>query len=51
MMPSNGMCGRGLDVSCVLCRRHKLRVSGTGRFGYAEINGKMGVVDIHQTRL
>jgi RNA-directed DNA polymerase len=34
-----------------LCRRHKLRVSGTGRFGYAEIHGKMGVVDIHQTRL
>jgi len=34
-----------------LCRRHKLRVSGTGRFGYAEIHGKMGVVDIHQARL
>jgi RNA-directed DNA polymerase len=34
-----------------LCRRHKLRVSGTSRFGYAEIHGKMGVVDIHQTRL
>ncbi len=33
-----------------LCRRHKLRVSGTGRFGYAEIHGKMGVVDIRQTR-
>jgi len=23
-----------------LCRRHKLRVSGTGRFGYAEIPGR-----------
>ena len=34
-----------------LCRRHKLRVSGTGRFGYAEIHGKMGVIDIRQTRL
>src|ERR1700712_1278246 len=26
-----------------LCRRHKLRVSGTSRFGYAEIHGQMGV--------
>ena len=34
-----------------LCRRHKLRVSGTGRFGYAEIHGKMGGVDIRQARL
>jgi RNA-directed DNA polymerase len=34
-----------------LCRRHKLRVSGSGRFGYAEIHGEMGVLDIHQTRL
>lgn len=34
-----------------LCRRHKLRVSGTSRFGYAEIRGKIGVVDLHQTRL
>jgi RNA-directed DNA polymerase len=34
-----------------LCRRHKLRVSGTGRFGHAEVHGKMGVVDIHHTRL
>ncbi len=33
-----------------LCRRHKLRVSGTSRFGHAEIHGDMGVVDIHQTR-
>jgi hypothetical protein len=34
-----------------LCRRHKIRVSGTSRFGYAEIHGKIGVVDLHQTRL
>ena len=34
-----------------LCRRHKLRVSGTSRFGHAEVHGEMGVVDIHQTRL
>jgi len=34
-----------------LCRRHKLRVSGTSRFGHAEIYGKIGVVDIHQMRL
>jgi hypothetical protein len=34
-----------------LCRRHKLRVSGTNRFGYAEVFGDVGVVDIHKTRL
>jgi RNA-directed DNA polymerase len=34
-----------------LCRRHKLRVSGTSRFGHAEVHGEMGVVDIHQRRL
>jgi RNA-directed DNA polymerase len=34
-----------------LCRRHKLRVSGTSRFGYAEVHEKMGVVDLHQRRL
>jgi RNA-directed DNA polymerase len=34
-----------------LCRRHKLRVNGTNRFGYAEIYGDLGVVDMHQTRL
>lgn len=33
-----------------LCRRHKLRVRGTSRFGYAEVYGKVGVIDIHQTR-
>jgi RNA-directed DNA polymerase len=34
-----------------LCRRHKMRVSGTSRFGYAEVYGEVGVVDIQQTRL
>jgi hypothetical protein len=34
-----------------LCRRHKLRVSGTGRFGYAEVFGEAGVVDLVKTRL
>jgi len=34
-----------------LCRRHKLRVSGTSRFGYSEIHGKAGVIDIRQRRL
>lgn len=34
-----------------LCRRHKLRVSGTSRFGYFEVYGKMGVVEIRQMRL
>lgn len=34
-----------------LCRRHKLRVSGTSRFGYTEVHGERGVVDIRQTRL
>lgn len=34
-----------------LCRRHKLRVSGTSRFGHSEIHGELGVIDIHQTRL
>jgi RNA-directed DNA polymerase len=34
-----------------LCRRHKLRVSGTSRFGGVEVYGKMGVVDLHQVRL
>ncbi len=34
-----------------LCRRHKLRVSGTERFGYAEVFGEVGVVDPHKTRL
>ena len=34
-----------------LCRRHKLRVSGTSHFGYAAVHGEVGVVDIRQTRL
>jgi hypothetical protein len=34
-----------------LCRRHKLRVSGTSRFGFSEIHGKAGVIDIRQRRL
>jgi hypothetical protein len=34
-----------------LSRRHKLRVSGTRRFGYAEVYGKAGVVDLQQVRL
>jgi len=34
-----------------LCRRHKLRVSGTSRFGYFEVHGKVGVIDIRQKRL
>jgi RNA-directed DNA polymerase len=33
-----------------LCRRHKLRVSETSRFGYSEVHGKRGVVDIRKTR-
>jgi RNA-directed DNA polymerase len=34
-----------------LCRRHKLRVSGTARFGYTEVFGGLGVVDILKMRL
>ena len=34
-----------------LCRRHKLRVRGTSRFGYVEVHEKMGVVDLHRRRL
>ena len=34
-----------------LCRRHKLRVSGTSRFGYFEVYGEVGVSDIRQKRL
>jgi RNA-directed DNA polymerase len=34
-----------------LCRRHKLRVSGTSCFGYGEVHGERGVVDIPKTRL
>jgi RNA-directed DNA polymerase len=34
-----------------LFRRHKLPVSGNGRFGYSEIHGKAGVIEIRQRRL
>jgi RNA-directed DNA polymerase len=34
-----------------LCRRHKLRVNGTHRFGYTEVYGKEGVVDLWPARL
>lgn len=34
-----------------LCRRHKLRVSGASRFGYFEVYGEVGVIDIRQKRL
>jgi RNA-directed DNA polymerase len=33
-----------------LCRRHKLRVSGTGRFNYTEVFGELGVIDLHKMR-
>ena len=33
-----------------LCRRHKLP-RGTGHFGFAEVYGKAGVLDLHQVRL
>jgi RNA-directed DNA polymerase len=33
-----------------LCRRHKLRVRRSRRFGYSEIHGKLGVINIHQKR-
>jgi RNA-directed DNA polymerase len=29
-----------------LCRRHKLRIGGTGRFGWEEIHGERGVLDL-----
>ncbi len=33
-----------------LCRRHKLRVAGTARFGFGEVYGEMGVLDLYQKR-
>lgn len=57
---SFGFTGRAYDavgwhvrarVRRFLCRRHKLRVSGTSRFGYSEIHGKAGVIEIRQRRL
>lgn len=41
----------GLRVRRFLCRRHKLRVAGTGRFGIGEVYGEMGVLDLYQRRL
>jgi len=57
---SFGLTGQAYNAVCwhvrarvrrFLCRRHKLRVSGTSRFGYSEIHGKAAVVDIRQRRL
>lgn len=33
-----------------LCKRHKLRFSETSRFGYEEVHGKRGVLDIRKMR-
>jgi RNA-directed DNA polymerase len=33
-----------------LCRRHKLRVGGTSRFGVKQVYGEVGVLDIPQMR-
>jgi len=33
-----------------LCKRHKLRAQGTSRFGWQEIYGKVGVVDLCRLR-
>ena len=33
-----------------IARRHKLRVSGTARFGCREVYGEMGVLDLYQKR-
>jgi RNA-directed DNA polymerase len=57
---SFGFTGQAYDAVCwhlrvrvrqFLCRRHKLRVSGTSRFGFSEIHGEAGVLDIRQRRL
>ena len=38
--PDDAIRGHVLErVRRFLCRRHKLRVSGTGRFGYTEVFG------------
>lgn len=44
-------CHVAARVRRLLCRRHKLRVSGTSQFGFAEVYGKLGVIDIHRLRL
>jgi RNA-directed DNA polymerase len=41
----------GVRVRRFLCRRHKLRVGGTARFGFEEVYGEMGVLDLYQRRL
>lgn len=41
----------GVRVRRFLCRRHKLRVGGTARFGFGEVYGEMGVLDLYQRRL
>lgn len=40
----------GERVRRFLCRRHKLRVAGTARFGFEEVYGEMGVLDLYQKR-
>jgi RNA-directed DNA polymerase len=39
----------GLRVRRFLCRRHKLG-RGTGRFGFGEVYGEVGVLDLYQKR-
>jgi RNA-directed DNA polymerase len=41
----------GVRVRRFLCRRHKLRVAGTARFGFGQVYGEMGVLDLYQRRL
>lgn len=41
----------GDRVRRFLCRRHKLRIQGTARFGIGEVYGEMGVLDLYQRRL
>lgn len=40
----------GIRVRRFLCRRHKLRVAGTARFGFEEVYGEMCVLDLYQKR-
>jgi RNA-directed DNA polymerase len=41
----------GERVRRFLCRRHKLRVRETARFGFGEVYGEVGVLDLYQWRL
>jgi RNA-directed DNA polymerase len=41
----------GVRARRFLCRRHKLRVGETTRFGFGEVYGEMGVLDLYQRRL